>query len=530
MGIVEQLHEELEKNRAGLEYYKSLVEGTSDWIWEVDANWVYTYVSPNVADLLGREPLSVIGKKFFLFMSEDEGRRVADILEELRAKELPITRLANINLHKDGRSVTLETSAVPIFDISDKLCGYRGVSRDITPEDKSDEARGGKAEETETAANALRSQRLESLGVLAGGIAHDFNNYLTGILGNISLAKYAMKKNDLDKAANRLTEAEKAIEMSQGLTRQLLTFSKGATTSEKDTIAVGGVIRKAAEFALSGSKARCRYAIAPELWLVDADEGQIGQVINNIVLNADQSMPEGGVIKLTAENVILEQGNPDGIDSGRYVRISIEDSGCGIPEDSVKSVFEPYFTTKGKGSGLGLATALAIINNHRGFITLKSTLGGGSTFCIFIPPSGNLKAGDYKDADMTAPGSAKVLVMDDEEIIRDVLNEIFTTLGYSVEFAYDGAGALELYSAAMAAGKPFDLVVMDLTVPGGMGGREAVTRLLTIDSNAKVIVSSGYSGDAIMTNFRDYGFRGVVSKPYRIGDVSRVVKSVLAAG
>lgn len=529
MSIVEELQEELEKNRAGLERYRNLVEGTSDWIWEADANWVYTYASPKVRELLGYDPSYVIGKKPFTLMLEDEARRLTDILYGISAKELPVTRLVNTGLHKDGRAVTLETSGVPIFDLSGKLCGYRGVTRDITRGQGASEPQGGSTEEKKIKTELLRLQRFESIGALAGGIAHDFNNYLTGILGNISLARLALKKNDMEKAAVRLVEAEKAVEMSRILTRQLLTFSKGSS-SGKDTIAVNDVIRKAAEFALSGSKVRCRYVIAPDLWLVDADEGQISQVINNIVLNADQAMPEGGAIKLIAENVTLEHGNSDGIESGRYVKISIEDSGCGIPEADVKSVFEPYFTTKDKGSGLGLATALAIVKSHGGEITLKSKHGVGSTFSIFIPLSGNLKAVDYKETDTAVSGNAKVLVLDDEEIIRDVLNEILTTMGYSVEFACEGAGAIELYSTVMDAGAPFDLVIMDLTIPGGMGGKEAIKRLLEIDPGVKAIVSSGYSGDPIMTNFRDYGFRGVVSKPYRIGDVSRVVKSVLAAG
>lgn len=528
MSIVEALQEELEKKTAVLEQYKNLVEGTSDWLWETDANWIYTYVNPKVRDLLGYAPLEVIGKTIFAFMSEDEERTVAGIFDGISAKELPVTSLFTTCIHKDGHSVSIEMSAVPIFDRLEKLCGYRGVNRGITQDRLPPDVKDGKDNE-KAKSEALRSQKLESLGVLAGGIAHDFNNYLTGILGNISLAKYALKKNDVEKAVGRLAEAEKAVEMSQGLTRQLLVFSRGGS-SGKEIIDIGGVIRKSAEFALSGSKARCRFAIASNLQYVNVDEGQISQVINNIVLNAEQSMPDGGAIKLTAENITLEEGNHDCIKPGRYVKVSIEDSGCGIPETNLISVFEPYFTTKGKGSGLGLATAYAIVKNHGGEITLESKLGIGSTFNIYIPSAENLSAGNYNETDISVPVGAKVLVLDDEEIIRDVLNEILTTLGYSVAFAYEGAGAVELYCAAAAAGAPFDMVIMDLTIPGGMGGLEAVKKLIAIDPKVKAIVSSGYSGDPIMTNYSAYGFRGVISKPYRIGDVNRVIKSVLAAG
>ena len=527
MGAVEELQEELEKNKAKLEHYKSLLEGTMDWIWETDVDWVYSYVSPQVKEMLGREPEDVIGKTPYVLMREDEAERTAAALNALSAAELPVIRLENAYLCIDGRSVLMETSAAPMFDFDGKLCGYRGVNRCVTDGKRSIDGDGA-GEEKKTGADLPRSQRLEALGVLAGGIAHDFNNYLTGILGNISLAKFALKKNEIDRASGRLTEAEKAVEMSQALTRQILTFAKGEA-AERGPLAIGDVLRRSAEFALSGSKTRCRYTIAPDIWLVDADEGQLSQAVNNIVLNAEQAMPEGGVIQLRAENVVLDQSNPDGIGSGRYVKVSFEDSGCGIPDESVKTVFEPYFTTKSKGSGLGLATANAIIKSLGGHITLKSELGAGSTFFIFIPQSVHAAAVDYIETGAAMSGSVKALVMDDEEIIRDVLNEILATLGYSVEFAYDGKGAVELYSAAMVAGAPFDLVVMDLTIPGGMGGMEAVKRVLKIDPKAKVIVSSGYSGDPIIANFRDYGFCGAVTKPYRIADVSRVVKSVLAS-
>jgi len=327
----------------------------------------------------------------------------------------------------------------------------------------------------------------------------------------------------------RLTEAEKACVRAQGLTNQLLTFSEGGAPV-KQAIHISKLIVDGCRFALLGSNVNGEYALPADLWPVEVDQAQINQVMNNLVINAKQAMPQGGTIWITAENVTVaaDEGLPLG--GGRYVRISVRDQGTGIAEDHVPRIFDPYFTTKKKGSGLGLATAYAIVRNHQGLITVESKLGLGTTFRVFLPASG--RAPEHREPVHGRPvkGQGKVLLMDDEEAIRDLAHEILTALGYKVVLAKDGQEAISFYNEARNSAEPFDVVVMDLTIPGGMGGREAIRILTKSCPEIKAIVSSGYSNDPIMAEYEQYGFRGVVAKPYTINQLSEVLKEVIASG
>ena len=367
-------------------------------------------------------------------------------------------------------------------------------------------------------------EKLESLGILAGGIAHDFNNILTVILGNVSLAKMPGRCDE--KIIKRLTDAEKACERAKDLTQQLLTFAKGGTPIKK-TAAIAELIRDTAGFALRGSNVRSEVSIAEDLWAVDVDEGQISQVIHNLVINADQAMPQGGVLKLRAENMRIDANKVIPLPEGNYIVIAIIDQGVGIPKEYVAKIFDPFFTTKQKGSGLGLASSYSIISNHGGHITVESAPGIGSTFTFYLPAS-EKRIESKKSATEIAPtGNGKILVMDDEELIRDVARDILKSLGYETDLARDGAEALDLYRKAKDAGKPYAAVIMDLTIPGGMGGEEAVKKLHAIDPDAKAIVSSGYSTGPIMSDFKAYGFSGVITKPYRIADMGATLQLVI---
>ena len=367
-------------------------------------------------------------------------------------------------------------------------------------------------------------EKLESLGILAGGIAHDFNNILTVILGNVSLAKMPGRCDE--KIIKRLTDAEKACERAKDLTQQLLTFAKGGTPIKK-TAAIAELIRDTAGFALRGSNVRSEVSIAEDLWAVDVDEGQISQVIHNLVINADQAMPQGGVLKLRAENMRIDANKVIPLPEGNYIAIAIIDQGVGIPKEYVAKIFDPFFTTKQKGSGLGLASSYSIISNHGGHITVESAPGIGSTFTFYLPAS-EKRIESKKSATEIAPtGNGKILVMDDEELIRDVARDILKSLGYETDLARDGAEALDLYRKAKNAGKPYAAVIMDLTIPGGMGGEEAVKKLHAIDPDAKAIVSSGYSTGPIMSDFKAYGFIGVITKPYRIADMGTTLQLVM---
>ncbi|RQW89062.1 MAG: response regulator [Geobacter sp.] len=407
----------------------------------------------------------------------------------------------------------VEVRAYPIFDESGQVILALEHIRDITERKKLEEER-------------INSQKLLSLGVLAGGIAHDFNNILTGVLGNISLARM-MAQSDR-KLAKRLEEAEKATQRAGDLTQQLLTFSRGGEPVKKSAY-IKELAMDSVSFVLRGSNVRCDFSLPDDLWPVEVDTGQMHQVFNNLIINADQAMPEGGIIRVLAENTVIGQEKLPILTEGRYVKVSVLDQGSGIPEANLGKIFDPYFTTKAKGNGLGLATVYSIISKHGGLITVESQVGVGTTFSFFLPAA---KPGaDEKELENLPPtsGKGKILIMDDEEIILEVAGEILVHLGYKVESCREGSEAIAKYKVAGKIGEPFDAVLLDLTIPGGMGGKETMKHLLEIDPDAKGIVSSGYSNDPILSNYGEYGFCGVVLKPYAIREISKTMQEVLSA-
>jgi two-component system cell cycle sensor histidine kinase/response regulator CckA len=312
------------------------------------------------------------------------------------------------------------------------------------------------------------------------------------------------------------------------LTQQLLTFSKGGSPIRKST-AISEMIKDTATFALSGSDVRLEFSLPEDLWAVEIDEGQMSQVIQNIVINADQAMPAGGTLNISARNTAIQRLGALLLPKGNYVQIDIKDEGVGMSKQQLARLFEPYFTTKQKGSGLGLATAYSIIKNHGGHITAESTQNVGTTFHIYLPASSKPAPVKRKPArEKPVRGKGRILVMDDEEIIRLLLSKMLTSAGYKVELTKDGAEAVELYRKARESGQPFAAVILDLTVPGGMGGKETVKKLLEIDPHAKVIVSSGYATDPVMSEYKKYGFSAVVAKPYNVGQMEETLHDVLA--
>jgi PAS domain S-box-containing protein len=373
------------------------------------------------------------------------------------------------------------------------------------------------------------AQKMESVGILAGGIAHDFNNLLTVILGNILLAKKDVDPED--RVFNVLLEAEDASLRAKDLTQELLTFSKGGEPIKR-TISISKLIKDTVNFTIRGTNVTCKFEIPDNLYNIDGDDVQITQVISNIIINADQAMLEGGTIRVRCENVTIssEHENTTLPENTNFIRISIEDHGTGMPKEQISLIFDPFFTTKEKGSGLGLATAYSIIKKHGGQITVESEVGTGSTFYICLPAAQE-KVSPKADVDVIekpSEGSGeRILVMDDDENIRFLLSEILTSYGYMTESACDGAQAIELYKKAHESTNQFDLVILDLTIPAGIGGKETIKELIKIDPDVKGIVSSGYSNDAIMANYRQYGFSGVISKPYRPDDLVRIVQDVL---
>jgi CheY-like chemotaxis protein len=334
---------------------------------------------------------------------------------------------------------------------------------------------------------------------------------------------------DLDPASpeyQRLGEAEKAALHAGDLTKQLLTFSRGGTPVKK-TVSLEHLLRDSVKFSLRGARVRSDICVARDLWHVDADEGQLGQVFNNLIINACQAMPSGGTVTVAAENVHIEKAAGLLLPDGRYVKVSVRDEGTGIMEEHLQRIFDPYFTTKQSGSGLGLAVTFSVIKNHQGHIAVHSKLGEGAVFTVHLPASDQQPTTQQHAESVFHPLNARVLVMDDEPLVRDVAGAILKRYGCSVEFAQDGGEAVTLYQQAAATSKPFDIVLMDLTIPGGMGGKETMARLKELAPKVCAIASSGYSNDPIMSNYRDHGFAGAIAKPYRPAELSKVLQSVL---
>ena len=370
-----------------------------------------------------------------------------------------------------------------------------------------------------------RAHNLESLGLLAGGIAHDFNNILTGITGNLSLLMGLL---DPDSEEREITaEAQQAATKTKALTHQLMTFAKGGEPV-KENASIEALLKETTELTLRGSRTRPLYDLPEDLPSVKIDTGQIGQVIQNLVLNADQAMPVGGVLKLSAEEIDVSEKDPLPLEAGLYVKVSVEDQGIGIPANLLNQVFDPYFSTKSQGHGLGLSIVHSVIQRHKGHITIHSTRGAGTTFEFYLPVSPTQAVPVVEEKREIATGTGSILLMDDEEIIQKTMGRMLRTLGYEVVSAYNGNEALPAYRAALDRGTPFDIVIMDLTIPGTMGGKEAVGQLLEIDPEARVLVSSGYSNDPVMANYAAYGFCGRLSKPVGMEELADTVERVLA--
>ncbi|WP_020677637.1 PocR ligand-binding domain-containing protein [Geopsychrobacter electrodiphilus] len=369
-------------------------------------------------------------------------------------------------------------------------------------------------------------EKLNTVGTLAGGIAHDFNNILAGLYGNISLAKIKLVK---DHPAFRfLDAAEKSMRRATLLTNQLLTFAKGGAPVV-ESVNLGELIEEVVQFNLSGSNVKPVISLAENLWLAQADLGQLQQVFGNLTINAAQAMPEGGYLWIEVENTEVAESNIQSLAQGRYIRIRVKDNGTGIAPEHLNRIFDPYFTTKQTGSGLGLATIYSIIHQHGGHVSVDSRLGKGTTFTLYLPASEltELPQKEPKVVLEAPEHTARILVMDDEEMIRTSISAMLEELNFTVETAVEGQQALDTYQHAMTVGTPFDLVILDLTIPGGLGGKDTAAKLLQIDPAVQMVVSSGYADDPIMANFSAYGFKGVLVKPYHLDKLSEVISQAL---
>jgi PAS domain S-box-containing protein len=490
--------------RESEELFRTLCDSAPIGIFKADCAGSKLYSNPRLEEIYGLSGEACLGHDWYRAVHPDDREIIRRIWREAGATRRPFTHEYRL-LSPQGETSWARALASPIINPDGEVTGYVGTVEEIT------ELRQARDEMQKT-------QKLESLGVLAGGIAHDFNNILTAILGNISLAR--MQPHDTEKTAKRLADAENAAFRARDLTQQLLTFARGGEPVKK-VIEAGDLLKEAAGFAIHGSTVRCGFDINDGLWPVEVDEGQLSQVIHNLVINAVQAMPDGGTITVGAENF---RSIPEG---QRWVRIFVGDNGSGIAEQHLQRIFDPYFTTKQQGSGLGLATCYSIIKKHGGTITVESTIGKGSTFYLTLPASELCMGAQPEFRTDVAYGIGRVLVMDDEEPVRLALQAMLDVLGYTAECVQNGAEAVELFRKRKEEGTPFAAVILDLTVPGGVGGKEAITALLKIDPNVKAIVSSGYSNDPVMANYLEHGFSSVLSKPYLLQDMSKVFQDLL---
>jgi PAS domain S-box-containing protein len=427
--------------------------------------------------------------------------RITDTVESVMKSGQPVQIQHNLLLvNREGKEIPVVCSVAPIRNPDHSIVGTVIVLRDVSERMRWED-------------EMQRAAKLETVGTLAGGIAHDFNNILTAITGNISLAK--LMTTEGTPLYTRLDSAEEATLKARSITQQLVTFSKGGAPI-KEAADIKTLIRKTTDFVLSGTNSRAEISIAPDLYPVDADITQIGQVIGNLVINANQAMPQGGIVMVTAENVTAESMSPEDSD-GHYVRISVKDHGVGIPEENLKKIFDPWFTTKKTGTGLGLASCQSIIQKHGGQMKVVSEVGVGTTFFVYLVPS-KTRPVEEDQAPTEHAGSVqrKILLMDDDDNILIATGELLRHHGFIVKEARDGAEAIRIYCEEAEAGRPVDAVIMDLTVPCGMGGEECIARLKTLYPDVRCIVSSGYSDNEIMSNYLAYGFMDVLQKPYKI--------------
>ncbi len=482
--------------------YRELAESLPETVYEIDTHGLLLFSNSNGLTMFGygREDLERGINAIDLIIPEDRDRvraAMATVVQSNRHQGGNYTAL-----RRDGSTFPIMIYSSPVFH-DGALSTIRGLIVDQTDSVRLEE-------------RLRRVDKLESLGVLAGGIAHDFNNILTGIVGNINLARL---EEDSEKAQDLLLEAEQQAMNARSLSQQLLAFAKGGTpvrTTEK----MQPILKESVDFALRGSRARATFDMAADLWMVVVDKGQMAQVINNIIINADEAMPQGGAVMIRARNMVLREDDVPGLMPGRYVCIDISDTGIGIPENNIDKIFDPYFSTKKRGSGLGLAMAYTILQKHGGLIAVSSVIGHGTTFTLYIPASSEESAPETTVPPCTPAGHGRVLVMDDEPSICEVATAMLRHLGYEAESVSDGEEAIRAVTAATHEHRPFDILIMDLTIAGGIGGQEALAILRAQGCAATAIASSGYSTDAVMADYRAYLFDGILIKPYNMEDLA----------
>lgn len=512
-------HEGLVESNLALSREKELLATTlrsiADGVITTDRDGRITLMNHTAEIITGVRADDAAGKpvdELLELVNEKDGTVLENpAMTAMKTGTIASPRVDSLVIDEKGNLKYVLATAAPIYDGEKSLSGAVLVLRDVTERRKMEK-------------ELIKSMKIESLGIFAGGLAHDFNNLLMVVMGNISLASQLAR--DDEKLSSILNDALNASLSARELTQQLLTFSRGG----EPVISIeslGELLVRATDFIMSGSDILVTYDIPEDLWSGMIDRGQFNQVVYNIVLNARQAMADGGTLTCAARNFPYAGGELP-VEEGNYVGIDIKDSGSGVPAEILKNIFDPFFTTKENGSGLGLAIAFSIVQKHGGHISLESIPGEGSTFSIFMPASTGKAAVSAATPVLDGFGKGRILVMDDDQAVADIAVLMLDHLGFKADWARDGAEALERYAAALEDGDPYRAVIMDLTIPGGMGGLEAVRLLKERDPAAIVFVSSGYSNDPAMADHLDHGFDGVLSKPYLYEDLAKILRRHLA--
>ena len=499
-----------EQLRGQEEINQALIENSEDGIMLYDRDHRYLYVNPAFERMMGVTRDEVIGltREDLDFPSELHNFW-HDTIERVFQSGTSESLIYELDT-PSGRKKLLWNVFPGLRDSEGEIQSVFGVSHDVTEHIRAEEEN-------------LKLERLESLGVLAGGIAHDFNNILTVLFGNIAAAKSQLG-NPVE-SGKSLENAEKAFQRASHLTNQLLTFAKGGEPLTEN-LDLAPLIRETVSFDLSDSKTRLELQFDDDLWHALGDQGQITQVFSNLAINANQAMPNGGRLYISLENTTLAHNKVLGLEAGKYILVCIKDEGIGINSGELSRIFDPYYSTKQTGSGLGLATVYSIIKRHKGHISVTSTPGLGTSFEILLPAievAGVDKPAIEHKQKAGAGKSRRILVMDDEVMICDLVTQVLKREGYSVDTAFNGKEAIALVQKAMADSLPYDCIIMDLTIPGGMGGKEAIVKVLELDPEARVIVYSGYAVDPVMAKYSDYGFAGMITKPFSIKELTEEV-------
>ncbi len=500
--------------RQSEEKYRTLFESAPEAVFLFEMDGTVIDCNEAAAKLIGVPAEKIIGHHvgdFAGFDGESAERALGVFAGAGRGEEVAA---AELRLTPHGRESRWIEVYPTLVNIGADTRAIQVIACDITEQRRMQE-------------ELLRAQKLESIGILAGGIAHDFNNLLGAVLANVSLAqKYSESKTTV---SERLRDARDALARAQNLAQRLLTFSKGGTPIKR-TISLHGIVAESVTLAAKDSNVQCQVSIPDDLWPVEADESQIYQVINNILTNAVQATPDGGMVTVRAENLPASMGGSLPVSQCDCIRLSIEDHGAGIPQEHIPKIFDPYFTTKRQGLGLGLATAHAIVSRHRGHISVDSEPNAGTTFHIYLPAAKERTSETPVATGIPAQADVRVLVVDDDELMLQAAAAVLRDLGHDAALAHDGDEAVELYRRALDSGNPFDVVIMDLTIPQGLGGKEAMVRLSEIDPGVKAIATSGYTDDPVLAAFEDFGFQGILRKPYAVEDMGSVISRVLGAG